>query len=342
MSAPAARNHQKRTSLVGLANATDRQPAETSAVAPLVFVIVLNCNGRKHLEYSLPSICGTEYENLCVLVVDNGSRDDSLEVARRFPVEVVANGKNLGWSGGNNVGIRNAMAAGAVYVILANNDIKVDRRWVREAVRLAEVRPEIAVIGFDVHEPLDDSDRDAGFTDACRVWSEPMVTSPEFVGGMAMFARVRAFEELGLIDENFFVYGEENDFQLRVRRAGGLVAGINVPIWHFGQGFFGRTSFRASLLQTENNIQLLLKHRGLSSLGPAAIRHALKRFTRRPARHASSVERRLAAGNVARAAVISVLAVLRIASRLPAILRRKREDDRRIALSLRAKPVSRP
>ena len=119
----------------------------SSKAEPKVFVVVLNCNGRQHLEYCLPSIGATAYGRMRVLVVDNGSRDDSLDVARRFDVEIVENGRNLGWAGGNNVGIRRAIEAGADYVILANNDIKVDPRWIAEAVRLAEAQPDVAVVG---------------------------------------------------------------------------------------------------------------------------------------------------------------------------------------------------
>jgi GT2 family glycosyltransferase len=304
---------------------------------PLVCVVVLNCNGREHLEYCLPSICATEYEHLRVLVVDNGSSDDSLAVARRFPVDIAANARNIGWAGGNNVGIRRAIEMGADYLVLANNDIKVDPRWITEAVRLAEVHPDIAVVGFDVHEPIPGStDTDSGFTAACDAWREPVVTPPTFVGGMAMFARVRTFEELGLIDENFFLYGEENDFQIRVRRAGYQVVAVNVPVWHFGQAFFGKTSLRASLLQTENNIQLLLKHQGVAALPMAAFRHATRRLVAgRSIDRASAVERRLAAGGTARAAVLAPLALLRIALKLPSIVRRKREDNRRIVAVLK-------
>ena len=150
---------------------------------------------------------------------------------------------------------------------------------------------------------------------------------------MAMFARVRAFEELGLIDENFFVYGEENDFQIRVRRAGYRVVSVNVPVWHFGQGFFGKTSLRASLLQTENNIQLLMKHQGAASLPMAALRHAARRlFIPGSADSASAVERRLGAGGALGRYSLPCLALLRIAMQLPAIVRRRREDN--LGLSL--------
>ena len=340
MSAPSAGGEPERAARMDVAKWAGRPLRDASAASgiagPLVYVVVLNCNGREHLEYCLSSVCATAYEHLRILVVDNGSSDSSLDVARRFRVDIAANTRNLGWAGGNNVGIRRAIELGATYVVLANNDIKVDPRWITQAVRLAEAHPDIAVLGFDVHEPIPgSSDTDAGFTPACKAWQEPVVTAPTFVGGMAMFARVRAFEELGLIDENFFLYGEENDFQIRVRRAGYRIVNVNVPVWHFGQGFFGKTSLKASLLQTENNIQLLLKHQGIAALPMAAFRHATRRFVAgRSIDRASAAERRLAAGGAVRAAVLAPLALLRIAVKLPSIVRRRREDNRRIVAVL--------
>ena len=300
--------------------------------APLVCVIVLNLNGRQHLEYSLPSICATDYANLRILVVDNDSSDDSRQLVLNFPVELLVSPVNLGWSGGNNLGIRRAMEVGASYVVLANNDIKVHSRWVAEAVRLAEAEPGIAVVGFDVHEPNPgDSDRDAGFTRACEEWRQPRLGRPTFVGGMAMFVRIRAFEELGLIDENFFVYGEENDFQIRARRAGYHVASVDVPVWHFGQGFFGTTSMRASLLQTQNNIQLLIKHESMRQLLKSAVSHVWRRCVGHGHdRASSSVERRLQGTSKSYALLVLLLAAGRIALQAPAILRRRAEDGRRI------------
>ncbi len=311
--------------------------------APLVFVIVLNRNGREHLEYSLPSILGTRYGNLRVLVVDNGSSDESAAFVRQFPVDLKVNATNRGWSGGNNVGIRQAIEQGAAYIVLANNDIRVDDRWIREAVRVAEADSNIAVVGFDVHEPVPGAgDRDAGFSAASRRWHGVHVVDPAPVGGMAMFVRARVFADLGMIDENFFVYGEENDFQTRARRAGYRVVAIDVPVWHHGQGFFGTRSAWASLLQTENNIQLLVKHGSLADVAAAARRHARRRLMRgRSGPEApSGVEARLLAGGSLRAIVIALTALIRVAYRLPAIVRRRREDNQRIQAIVRGRRLA--
>ena len=302
------------------------------STAPPVHVIVLNYNGAEHLPYCLPSIRATDYPNLSILLVDNASTDGSADLAEANGTKTLRNSSNLGWSGGNNQGIRRAIEAGAAYVVLANNDIRVHPRWIAEAVAVAEGLPDVGVIGFDVHEPQPgDADRDAGFGTACRVWSSMQSKPTASVGGMAMFVRSSVFEELGLIDENFFAYGEENDLQLRAVRADYRIVSINVPVWHHGGGSFGKIPFRASVLQTQNNIQLLLKHYTIPQLVTSAVAHVSRRVMGlgRP-RPATSVERRLQSASIIQAIAVLALATVRIAVKTPAILRRRTEDRRRI------------
>jgi GT2 family glycosyltransferase len=311
------------------------------AGAPRVAVIVLNYNGREHLPYCLPSILATDYPNLSILLVDNASLDGSVDLARGHGIEILQNNRNLGWSAGNNVGIRHALRAGAAYVVLANNDIRVHPRWVAEAVTVAESNPDAGVIGFDVHEPQrGDADQDAGYARACRAWSAVSIEHGAAVGGMAMCIRRSVFEELGLIDENFFAYGEENDLQLRAQRAGYQQLRINVPIWHHGSASFGRMPFRASLLQTQNNIQLLIKHGSAGHLATSAFEHVRRRLL---GRHrpptATAVELRLQPRSPLQAVVVLLLAAARILLQSPSILRR-RAEDRRLIEAARARRLS--
>ena len=131
--------------------------------------------------------------------------------------------------------------------------------------------------------------------------------------------------------ENFFAYGEENDLQLRAVRADYRIVSINVPVWHHGGASFGKIPFRASLLQTQNNIQLLLKHRTIPQLLKSAAAHVSRRVMGlgRP-RSSTSVERRLQSASAAQAIAVLVLATVRVAVKTPAILRRRAEDRRRI------------
>ena len=183
---------------------------------PRVCVVVLNYNGRRHLEYCLPSIRDTAYESLRVIVVDNASSDDSLDYVRReFPeMTRLSSPRNLGWAGGNNLGIDEALRQDAEYVVLANNDIRVDPRWVAAAVEVAQGDPRIGIVGFRVLEPAEPGDTTA-FDRAVAEWTNLEYADTPIVDGMAMCIRADALARIGPIDEDFFAYAEDNDLVLR-------------------------------------------------------------------------------------------------------------------------------
>jgi glycosyltransferase involved in cell wall biosynthesis len=254
--------------------------------AALVVVVVLNYNGRHHLEYCLPSLLGGLNERYRLLVVDNASTDGSAEfVERNFPgVLLVRNPRNSGWSGGNNLGIRHALQLGARYVVLANNDIRVDSRWLDQAVAVADRDLRIGILGFNVFEAGGQLDNLGDFTTACRQWQQTQLMPAGYVGGMAMFIRAELFAAIGFIDEGYFVYGEENDFQIRAEQAGYRTVAINVPVWHFGQGFFGSAPRRAAMLQTRSNIRLRIKFGTVVGLMRSGWRHVFGRILGRGSR----------------------------------------------------------
>jgi GT2 family glycosyltransferase len=306
--------------------------------APLVAIVVLNYNGRDHLGYCLPSLAATTYPNYRLIVVDNASPDGSAAmVAALTPAAIVhASTRNLGWSGGNNVGIRAALQLAARYVVLANNDIKVDPRWLQCAVDVAERDSRIAVIGFHVIEPEPGcADPDATFRDAMASWRALEIQDPGEAGGMAMFVRAEAFERLGLIDEGFFAYGEENDFERRAIKAGLRVVATNVPVWHYGQAAFGKIPRRAAMLQVRSNIRLLIKHGSPAQLLRSALTHLSRRIVSRAAATPSAVEGRLRGSRRADAVWFLAWGVLWNLWMLPATLRRRQADNRRSALTRR-------
>jgi GT2 family glycosyltransferase len=296
-----------------------------------VSIIVLNYDGREHLAYCLPSILATDYSSLSVIVVDNGSSDDSAAYVRAaFPQVVVLRSEtNRGWSGGNNLGIEHARRSGAEFVVLANNDIRVDARWVSAAVSAAQRDPLIGIVGFRIIEPRG-TDEDAGFQRAIAEWPGLELEDARWVNGMAMFVRTALFSEIGLIDEGFFAYAEDNDFERRARKAGYRVVGINVPIWHRGQGTFGKTPLRAASLQVRNNLRLSLKHDSPLQFVYQLMRHFAKGCLPWVRIDPSDpVARRLRPSNIAVNFGILIYAVTWNIWHLPATLRRRQEDERR-------------
>ncbi len=89
-----------------------------------ISVVVLNYNGARYLREALESLSDMEYDSYEVIVVDNGSEDDSLQVAGDFDVQIIETGKNLGFSRANNMG---AAASRGDFILFVNNDMKFDR-----------------------------------------------------------------------------------------------------------------------------------------------------------------------------------------------------------------------
>ena len=229
---------------------------------PSVYVIVLNYNGRQHLEYSLPSIMKSRYSNFRILLVDNASTDDSLEfLSKSFPkIEVLQTGKNLGWAGGNNLGISHAIERGVRYVALANNDILVHPEWINAAITAFEAEPDVAfvsgtVFGNVIPVPIEDYEK------ACAQWKGIKFSRTEdFLSGMALFIDTRLFSRIGMIDEAYWAYGEETDLEIRAKAAGFARVLTNVPIWHHSSGTFSRYRLRAAYLAIRNAMRLSIKH----------------------------------------------------------------------------------
>ncbi len=118
-------------------------------VAPLVSVIVVNLDGERYLRKLLPSLLAQTYPRLEVIVVDNASTDGSIPFLASLGagVRVVRAHKNLGFAGGNNLGLSSSQGQ---YIALINNDAVVDRDWLRELVMEIESDPRIAAVGSKI------------------------------------------------------------------------------------------------------------------------------------------------------------------------------------------------
>jgi GT2 family glycosyltransferase len=204
---------------------------------PLVYVVVLNWNGWRDTAHCLAALSASNYPNLHVVVVDNGSTDGSPE--RLAPVleapwaEFVSAGCNLGFSGGANLGLRLALARDADYAFLLNNDATVAPGCITMLVEAAEQRPEIGLVGPKIvwaqephriwsagmsvawHRAAIESHRNApddGRFEGCRV--------VQGLSGCALLVKRAVLERVGLLDERYFAYYEDLDWCLRACRAG--------------------------------------------------------------------------------------------------------------------------
>jgi hypothetical protein len=231
-----------------------------SSKKPLVYIIILNWNGKKHLSYCLPSVVKTDYSNLRIVVADNGSTDGSQAFVHRFKnVELIENKKNMGFAAGNNAGIKYALDEGAKYIVLLNNDTLVDKDWISVAVKCAEKDEKIGMLGFNLfgaEKPADIND----FYKAIKKKTKSFKYSEDYVCGCAMFVTRFLIEKIGIMDPIYFIYDEEIDWGKRAKRAGFKIAYVDVPIYHNLASTTKKIFLKTSFLQIRNTIRCSIKN----------------------------------------------------------------------------------
>lgn len=197
---------------------------------PKVFILILNYNGKKTLMPCLQSVYQANYPNFEVIVIDNDSKDGSLEESKhRFPrTHFIKNDKNLGFAAGNNVGIRFALEKGADYVWLVNNDAKIEKDTLSKLVEAGEQKPQAGILSPLI---LHTETKNIWFGKGVIDWMSMKTThvSPptllqsftsEYICGCAMLVKKEVFKKIGLLSEKYFLYYEDADFSVKASRAG--------------------------------------------------------------------------------------------------------------------------
>jgi len=236
-------------------------PASPRPSPPRTWLIVLTYEGRDLIGPCLESVARQEEPSGGVrcLVVDNASQDGTAALVRETHpgIEVVENGRNLGFAAGNNVGIRLALAAGAEYVALLNMDARVDPGWLRELVMVADANPHAALVGARIHTAdgrlveFDGGQFDPITTAGGYAHRPPRPEPPEpqpaaYACGAAVLMRSSVLAEIGLLRESFFAYHEDVELSLRAQLCGHTV--LHAPgavVYHQSGGAGMGTGFRS-------------------------------------------------------------------------------------------------
>ena len=232
--------------------------------SPLISVIVLNHDGRQWLSPCLGALLGQTEPDRELILVDNASRDGSVDLVReQFPgVRVVALDENLGFAAGNNAGAR---AASGRYLAFLNNDTVADASWLSELRRALESDLSAGLATSRIvyqHDPsILDSAGDGylraggGFK---RFHGQPVgrgLESGEVFGacGAAFMIRRELFETLGGFDEDFFMVYEDVDLSYRARLGGARCLYVaSAIVLHAGSATLGQVSPRAVFLGQRN------------------------------------------------------------------------------------------
>ena len=204
-----------------------------------VYIIVLTWNEYNDTAECLESLGKINYSNYKIILVDNGSQDGSIQKLRkRFgkneKIRIIANEKNLGFAGGNNVGIKYAMDKGADAVLLINNDTIVDPNFLTELVKAEKENKQAGILGSKIYYEENPK----------RIWSaggkvSKLLTKGVHIGyneidngqysemkkcdyltACCFLIKKEVIKKIGVLADDYFLYYEDTDYCLRARKAG--------------------------------------------------------------------------------------------------------------------------
>jgi len=245
---------------------------------PPLAVVVVNWNGLADLPDCFRTLSDTGYPGLRIIMVDNGSQDDSIAWTRaNFPeVEIIAAKKNLRWAGGNNLALSMLQQESFPgFILLLNNDTLVPEGSLRRLVQALEARADAWAA----------TPRICFAADPARIWYDGGVVGRlsgwikhdgirqlagkrdnnqrlvDYGTGCALLLRPGVLDKIGLLDEDYHFYGEDADYSLRIGAAGGGI--LHVPlalVLHKVSASVGRQTPRRAWLRARSHVRLLMKH----------------------------------------------------------------------------------
>jgi GT2 family glycosyltransferase len=240
---------------------------------PLISLIILNWNGKECIEECLESVLKTEYENIEIIVVDNGSTDDSLERIKSYSrIKLLALKENIGYAAGNNVGFKHAQGN---FIATLNNDVVVEPGWLKQPLEFFRMDSLIGIIAcrqmnYSFHRTIDCLYAYPGM----GLLFEPMGSGKKYTqkdlyirpgyviaaGGAGAIYRRELIDSLSGFDETYYSYHEESDLCMRAFLYGWKCAySPEAIIYHKGSFSFNRIKNTFVFYHERNRIWFIYK-----------------------------------------------------------------------------------
>ena len=211
-------------------------------MTPLVSIIIVNWNAKDYLEQCIDSLLSQTLSNFEIILVDNNSTDNSLElIEKKYPqIKLIKNNENVGFAEGNNIGIKHAKGK---YIALFNPDAVAENNWLSHLIPVLDSSDRIAAATGKMYYLGDKFGKDAVFC----TWSKinPYTSIPfnftnnepeskvDYLSGAAMLVKKEVIDKIGFLDPDYFLYFEETDWCARMIRAGyDLIYVPQAIVWH--------------------------------------------------------------------------------------------------------------
>ena len=286
-----------------------------------ISVIIINFNGEKNTLDCLNSLAKIQHKlfNIDTILVDNSS-ENGISISEKdfeeINLKIILNPKNMGFSGGNNVGIKFALKNDSDYVLLLNNDTLVKEDFLTELFNFAEKTEKAGLIvpkiyfanGFEFHKDKytkSELGKVIWYGGGVMDWQNVVGRhrgvdqvdkgqfeeegQTDFASGCCVLIKKEVFEKIGLLDEDYFLYYEDNDFSQKATKAGYRIYFVpKSVIWHKNAGSTGGSgsklqdyyitrnrlifgnryaSMRARIALNREGISLIFKGRQWQKLG---------------------------------------------------------------------------
>lgn len=246
---------------------------------PGVYIILINWNEEDYTIACIESLLRVDYDNLRVVLVDNGSKQGSYNKIKnnyKKQIKILRSIKNVGFTGGNNIGIKYALQQKAEYIMLLNNDTEVEPDFLKKIIEIIEKDDSIGVIGPKI-DYLEDKTKIwciggkfSTFTGNNKLlwnkrkdnYNRKQIVEVDYVSGCAMLIRSEIFKKIGMLDDNYFIYNEESDFCLRVKRELNMrrVCRLDATIYHKVSLTNTKISGFSEYYLTRNRLYFVRKH----------------------------------------------------------------------------------
>jgi len=216
---------------------------------PKVFIIILNWNNWSDTLECLESLKNNDYPNEQVVIIDNGSKKKPQ--APGPEIKIIYNKENLGFAGGNNVGIKYALEKRADYILLLNNDTLVKQDFLTKLVEAGESNKDFGLLGPKIYFAgqkekiwfaggqvnwLYNKGIMKGYNEIDKgQYDLPAIQETEYITGCCLLIKRATIEKIGLMPEDYFLYYEDTDWSLAAQGVGFKCVFVpRAKIWHKG------------------------------------------------------------------------------------------------------------
>jgi len=240
---------------------------------PLASIIILNFNGKRFLKDCFESLKKQTHQSFEIILVDNGSTDDSVEfIKKKFPeVKIIINKENLGFAHANNQGFKIAKGK---YFITLNNDTEADEKWLENLILIAESDEKIGMVASKILSLKNPNLIDSVGVNIClngmsRGRGRLEIDKGQYdrveeiflPSACAALYRREMLEEISFFDDSFFAYCEDTDLGIRGRLTDWKAfLSPQAVVYHYYSGTGGKYSFFKAYLVERNYVWVVVKN----------------------------------------------------------------------------------